>query len=96
MGANTRVGPPELASLLDLLIEPHMHGRKIGTADTQGSFTILGWITIPGYAGRIVLVEGAAFLLLSVIHLQQNGMGVNCLPSSIFCQLTVIEDGVEV
>jgi hypothetical protein len=79
-----------------LAIEPHTDGRKIGTADAEGSLTILGWITIPGYAGRIALVEGAAFLLLSVIHLQRNGMGVHCLPSSTLCQLTVIEDEVEV
>ena len=76
-GANIGVGPPALASLLDLPIEPHTDGRKIGTADAEGSLTIVGWIIIPGYAGRIALVEGAAFLLLSVIHLQQNGNNNN-------------------
>ena len=95
-GANIGVGPPALASLLDLSIEPHTDGRKIGTADAEGSLTILGWITIPGYAGRIALVEGAAFLLLSVINMQQNGMGVHCPPNSKTCRLTVLEDGEEV
>ena len=42
------------------------------------------------------MVEGAAFLLLSVIHLQRNGMGVHCPPFSLTCRLTVMEDGVEV
>ena len=92
-GANIGVGPPALASLLDLPIEPHTDGRKIGTADAEGSLTIVGWIIIPGYAGRIALVEGAAFLLLSVIHLQQNGMGVHCPPHSSTCRLKVLEDG---
>ena len=95
-GANIGLGPPALASLLDLPIEPHTDGRKIGTADAEGSLSILGWITIPGYAGRIALVEGAAFILLSVIHLQQNGMGVHCPPHSNICRLTVMEDGEEV
>ena len=96
LGANTGLAPPSLARLLHLPIEPHIDGRKIGTADADGSLTIVGWITIPGYAGRIALVEGAAFILLSVIHLQQNGMGVHCPPLSTTCRLTVIEEGVEV
>ena len=94
--ANIGVGPPALASLLDLPIEPQLDGRKIGTADAEGSLTIVGWIIIPGYSGRIALVEGAVFLLLSVIHLQQNGMGVHCPPHSSTCRLTVLEDGEEV
>ena len=96
LGANIAMGPPVLALLLDIRIEPHTDERKIGTADREGSLTILGWITVPGYAGRIAMVEGAAFTLLSVIQLQGNGMGVHCPPNSLTCRLTVMEEGVEV
>ena len=96
LGASTGLASPSLARFLHLPIEPHIDGRQIGTADADGSLTIVGWITIPGYAGRIALVEGAAFILLSVIHLQQNGMGVHCPPLSTTCRLTVIEERVEV
>ena len=96
LGANIGLGPPSLALLLDLPIESHTDGRKIGTADAAGSLTIVVWIAVPGYAGRIALVQGAAFILLSVIHLQKNGMGVHCPPNMSICRLTVIEDDVEV
>ena len=43
-GANIGVGPPALASLLDLPIEPPTVGRKIGTVDGEdGSIMIPAW-----------------------------------------------------
>ena len=67
LGANIAKGSPVLARLLDLHIKPHTDERKIGTANRAGSLTIIGWINVPGYTGRIAMVEGTAFILLSVI-----------------------------
>ena len=96
MGANVNLGPVRLAKALGLPIIPHIDGRRIGTADSEGNMDIVGWIFPRGYTGPIALVKRAAWTLLSVVQLQQNGMGCHCPPERPICQLTVMEHGTEV
>jgi hypothetical protein len=82
MGANVNVGPVRLAKMLELPIIPHVDGRRIGTADAAGSMDIVGWIFPRGYTGPIALVKRAAWTLLSIMQIQQNGMGCHCSPET--------------
>ena len=95
MGANVNVGPVRLAKALSLPIIPHIDGRRIGTADSEGNMDIVGWIFPRGYTGPIALVKRAAWTLLSVVQMQMNGMGCHCPPERPICQLTVMENGKE-
>ena len=92
MGANVNVGPVRLAKALGLPIIPHIDGRRIGTADSAGSLDIVGWIFPRGYTGPIALVMRAAWMLLSTVQMQQNGMGCHCPPERTICQHTVMEN----
>ena len=96
LGANVNLGPVRLARVLSLTVVPHIDGRKIGTADTEGHMVIVGWIFPCGFTGPIALVEKAAFILLSVIQLQKNGMGVHCPPERPICILTMMDNEDEV
>ena len=95
-GANINLAPSSLAKMLGLQITPHTDGRKIGTADSEGSMVIAGWIHPRGYTGPIALVDNAAFTLLAVTELQSHGMGVVFPPCTQSCLLIVIRDGEEV
>ena len=96
LGANVNLGPVRLARVLSLTVVPHIDGRKIGTADTEGHMVIVGWIFPCGFTGPIALVEKAAYILLSVIQLQKNGMGVHCPPERPICILTMMDNEDEV
>ena len=86
-GANVSLGPKRLAKALGCAIIPHTDGRKIGTADSEGSMEILGWIFPRGFTGPIAIVRKAAWTLLSVGELQSRGIGVNFPPESKRCDL---------
>ena len=73
-GANVNLAPIRLAKILGLHVQPHTDGHTTGTAGTDGSMVVCGWIHPRGYTGPIALVEKTAFILLSVTHLQMNGM----------------------
>jgi len=90
------LGPLRLAKALGLVIVPHTDGRRIGTADAEGHMDIEGWVFPRGYTGPIALVRKAAYTLLSVIQLQQHGMGVHCPPERPICVLTVIKNDEEI
>ena len=64
-GANVNLAPVSLARTLGLHVTPHTDDRKIGTADSDGSMIIKGWIHPRGYTGPIALVEVAAFTLIA-------------------------------
>ena len=81
-GANVNLGPKRLAKALGCTIIPHTDGRKIGTADAEGTMEILGWIFPRGFTGPIAIVRKAAWTLLSVGELQSHGIGVNFPPDS--------------
>ena len=56
-GANVNLGPVRLAKALGLEIVPHMDGRKIETADSEGQMEIVEWIFLGGFLGAIALVR---------------------------------------
>jgi len=64
-------------------------GKMIGAADGEGTMEILGWIFTGGYLGAIAIGKKAAYILLSVIQRQGNGMGVPCPQERLLCQFTV-------
>ena len=39
--------PTNCAECLGLPIMPHTNGRRVGTADQHGNFTIQGWVELP-------------------------------------------------
>ena len=86
-GGNVNLGPKQLAKALGCTIIPHTDGRKIGTADAEGTMEILGWIFPRGFTGPIAIVRKAAWTLLSVGELQSRGIGVNFPPDSKRCDL---------
>ena len=43
LSANVNLGPVRLSKALRLAIVPHVHGRKIVTADADGYMEIVGW-----------------------------------------------------
>jgi hypothetical protein len=96
LGANVNLGPVRLPNALVLIIISHIDGKMICTADLDGYMEYVGWIFPRGYTGPTALVKNEAYILLSVIQLQQNGMGVYFPPERPKCVLTIFEDIKEV
>ena len=71
------------------MILPCTSGEMIGTADREGTMESLGRIFTGGYLGAIAIGKKAAYILLSVIQMQGNGMGVPCPQERLLCQFTV-------
>ena len=50
-GATVTLIPTAYAALLGLQIMPHTDGRRVGTADQEGTLEIQGWVDLSGYVG---------------------------------------------
>ena len=50
-GANVNLAPIRLAKILGLHVQPHTDGHTTGTAGTDGSMVVCGWIHPRGYTG---------------------------------------------
>ena len=74
-GANVNIALIELAEQLNLAVIPHNDKRSIGTAKSDDTLHIIGWIFTSGYTGPIAIVQEAAFTLLAVVHLQKKWHG---------------------
>lgn len=48
-GATVPLIPTSCAERLGLPIMPHTDGRRVGTADQDGTLEIQGWIDLGGY-----------------------------------------------
>ena len=90
-GATVTLIPPACAKQLALPIMPHTDGRRVGTADQTGTFSIQGWIELPGYIGKAAVCSAVGFIIIASCQLQASGLGMDLRPQSNICELYTTE-----
>jgi len=86
-GATVPPVPLEFVDKYKLTLRPHTDGRRIGTADNEGSIEILGWIDLAGYVGLCAVCSQITFIIISTGQIQRRGLGSNFLADQPNCQL---------
>ena len=76
-GANVVIVPVKFVARYGLLKIPHKDGRRIGTADQEGTLEILYWVDLGGYIGLAAVSSQVTFIIVAVSRLQAGGMSVD-------------------
>ena len=86
-GATVTLIPTVYAALLGLQIMPHTDGRRVGTADQEGTLEIQGWVDLSGYVGRAAVCSAVKFIIVASCQLQACGLGMDLQPNTTICEL---------
>lgn len=90
-GATVSLIPTFCAEQLGLSIMPHTDGRRVKTADQEGTLKIQGWVDLQGYIGKVAVCSAVEFIILASCQLQGCGLGMDLQPDSSICELYAVE-----
>ena len=86
-GATVTLIPMACAVKLGLQIMPHTDGRRVGTADQEGTLEIQGWLDLQGFIGRAAVCSAVGFIIVASCQLQSCGLGMDLKPDNNICEL---------
>jgi hypothetical protein len=86
-GAIVVIVPVNFVAQYGLFKIPHKDGRRIGTADQDGTLEILYWVDSGGYIGPAAVSSQVTFIIVAVSRLQAGGMSVDFPANEQICVL---------